>query len=282
MKPENQDIQTTDAKVIPIQLDRVRNLTLDANALALIEEQTGKNVMRGEFRPDSATDIRLFFWACLVQDDPDLTLEQVGEFMLVHQLPEAIEIILRLLTNKDPDPDHLAPFVPTPITVIDRALELATLKAGEHFLDLGCGDGRVVAQAAKIGAYCIGVENDSERVKLANGLIEAMGVRDRATIVEALVQDYNINPVTSVVFVYLLTKSNSKLKRKLLDSLGDDARVVSHDFEFSGWTPCADHTMEAESTVGTTHRILVYRIGDNRPAKVGADAAGEADALPIR
>ena len=264
MKPETQEIKTTEAKVIQIKLDRVRNLTLDANALALIEEQTSKNVMRGEFRPESATDIRLFFWACLVQDDPDLTLEQVGEFMFVHQLPESIEIILRLLTNADSDPNHLAPFVPTPIPVIDRALKLAKVAAGETFVDLGCGDGRVVAQAAKLGALCIGVESNQERVQLANGLIDAMGVRERATIVEALVQDYVLPAMTDVVFVYLLTRSNAKLKRKLLNSLKDDARVVSHDFEFPGWVSYADETLEAESSVGLVHRVIAYRIGDQR------------------
>ena len=43
-------------------------------------------------------------------------------------------------------------FVPTPQPVVDKMLELAKLKKGETVYDLGCGDGRIVVTAAKLGA----------------------------------------------------------------------------------------------------------------------------------
>ena len=42
------------------------------------------------------------------------------------------------------------PFLPTPLSVIDAALELITLDEGDVFADLGCGEGTVLIQAAKI------------------------------------------------------------------------------------------------------------------------------------
>jgi hypothetical protein len=42
----------------------------------------------------------------------------------------------------------LAPFVPTPSIVVDRAMELARLQPTDTFVDIGCGDGRVVVAAA--------------------------------------------------------------------------------------------------------------------------------------
>ena len=41
------------------------------------------------------------------------------------------------------------PFVPTPIEVVDRMLELAEVKKGDIVYDLGSGDGRIVIRAAK-------------------------------------------------------------------------------------------------------------------------------------
>ena len=45
--------------------------------------------------------------------------------------------------------DRLAPYYPTPETVVDRMLSLGELKAGETTFDLGSGDGRIVIMAAR-------------------------------------------------------------------------------------------------------------------------------------
>jgi len=53
----------------------------------------------------------------------------------------------------------IAPFVPTPTTVVEYMLKLADLKAGEVMFDLGSGDGRTIIIAAKtFGARSVGVE----------------------------------------------------------------------------------------------------------------------------
>ena len=41
------------------------------------------------------------------------------------------------------------PFVPTPIDVVDKMLELAELKKSDVLYDLGSGVGRIVIRAAK-------------------------------------------------------------------------------------------------------------------------------------
>src|SRR5438105_11363181 len=41
------------------------------------------------------------------------------------------------------------PFVPTPIDVNDRMLEMAQVKSGDVIYDIGSGDGRIIIQAAK-------------------------------------------------------------------------------------------------------------------------------------
>ena len=56
---------------------------------------------------------------------------------------------LLLLPAQQPKDDQLAPYYPTPQTVVDKMLQLGGLKAGEKMFDLGSGDGRIVIMAAQ-------------------------------------------------------------------------------------------------------------------------------------
>src|SRR5258706_14861810 len=52
-----------------------------------------------------------------------------------------------------------APWVPYTMKHVKRAFDLAKVKPGERFYDLGCGDGRTVIYAAKhFGAVATGIE----------------------------------------------------------------------------------------------------------------------------
>ena len=51
-----------------------------------------------------------------------------------------------------------APFVPTKMEKVKKMIEVSGLKEGEKMIDLGSGDGRIVCEAAKTGAKCVGVE----------------------------------------------------------------------------------------------------------------------------
>lgn len=57
-----------------------------------------------------------------------------------------------------------APFVPLPASVIKNIINLAEVKEGDVFYDLGSGDGRVVIAAALKGAKAVGIELDPLRV----------------------------------------------------------------------------------------------------------------------
>jgi methylase of polypeptide subunit release factors len=53
------------------------------------------------------------------------------------------------------------PYVPTPQSVVEAMLKLASVGADDVLVDLGSGDGRIVITAAKqFGARAIGVERD--------------------------------------------------------------------------------------------------------------------------
>ena len=67
--------------------------------------------------------------------------------------------------------ESLAPFVPTPMHVVEKMLKLAEVTKNDIVYDLGCGDGRIVVMAAeKYGARGVGVDYNPVRVAEAREL----------------------------------------------------------------------------------------------------------------
>ena len=68
---------------VPIELGgKVRHLVFDFNALAQYEDISGKNVLAGDtWSQTSIRDMRLLIWCGLLQEDPPLTLEEVGSML---------------------------------------------------------------------------------------------------------------------------------------------------------------------------------------------------------
>ena len=63
-------------------------------------------------------------------------------------------------------------------------LTLAEVKPGDVVYDLGCGDGRAVATAARrFGAQAVGIEIDPLRYLWCQMLITILGLRRRVKIV---------------------------------------------------------------------------------------------------
>ncbi|MEM4243334.1 MAG: methyltransferase domain-containing protein, partial [Candidatus Bathyarchaeia archaeon] len=123
----------------------------------------------------------------------------------------------------------IAPFVPTPLPVIEYMLKLADLRAGEVLFDLGAGDGRTVIMAAKsFGARAVGVELREDLAKKALSTIHENGLTDRVTIVNGDMFNVNLSSA-DVVFLYLTTSANEKIRPKLENELKKGARVISHD-----------------------------------------------------
>src|SRR5262245_8363730 len=73
-------------------------------------------------------------------------------------------------------------YVPTRQAVVDAMLNVAKVKAGDVVYDLGCGDGRIVVSAAKLGARGIGIDIDPQRVAEATQNVQKSGVADRVKI----------------------------------------------------------------------------------------------------
>jgi predicted RNA methylase len=139
-------------------------------------------------------------------------------------------------------------------------LVLAQLRAGEVFFDLGAGDGRTVIMAAKdFGARAVGVELREDLVKKALSTIYDNSLQDRVTIVNG--DMFNVDLTSAdVVFLYLTTSANEKVKPKLEAELKPGVRVVSHDYEIVGWKPLKVENFCENQTLGyPSHTIYLYK-----------------------
>jgi len=163
-----------------------------------------------------------------------------------------------LLPAQDGDAQKLAPYYPTPETIVEKMLQLGELKAAEKVFDLGSGDGRIVIMAAqKFHAEAIGVELDKDLWKRSMEKIRKLGLEKSARIIngDLLKQHYGS---ADLVTVYLLPVSNDRVQPLLDRELKKGARVVSHDFQFKDWTPEKVETI-ADDGEGRTHTLYLYR-----------------------
>src|SRR3954466_12959166 len=163
------------------------------------------------------------------------------------------------LVAQTPEGGKLAPYYPTPETIVQKMLQLGGLKAGEKMFDLGSGDGRIVIMAAqKFHAEAVGVELDKDLCKQSVGKIQKLGLEKNAHIIngDLLKQNYSS---ADLVTVYLLPESIDNKVQPVLDKqLKKGARVVAHDFEFKAWTPEKVENI-ADDGEGRSHTLYLYR-----------------------
>jgi SAM-dependent methyltransferase len=125
-------------------------------------------------------------------------------------------------------------FAPAELAAVDAALDLAGLQPGQHLVDLGCGDGRVLVVAAGRGARVTGVECDDELADEARQALVAAGVpADRGRVVVADLFDpalfvTGLDPA-DVLFSYLSPATLQRLTPQLR-TLAPGTRLVAVDF----------------------------------------------------
>lgn len=157
------------------------------------------------------------------------------------------------------DAEKLAPYYPTPETIVEKMLQLGGLKAGEKMYDLGSGDGRIVIFAAqKFHAQAVGIELDKDLCKQSTAKILKLGLDKNAHILngDLLKQNYSS---ADLVTVYLLPDAvNNKVQPILDRQLKKGARVVAKDFDFRNWTPEKVENI-ADDGEGRSHTLYLYR-----------------------
>lgn len=152
-------------------------------------------------------------------------------------------------------------YVSTTRTRISAFLQKVDIQPGQFFVDLGCGDGRVLrAMRKKVAVIAVGYELNPLACFLAR--IQCIGDRS----IEIRRRDFMKADLSEadVVFCYLFPDVMKRLAKKLRAELRPGALVASCNFELPGFVP--------ESILrpaGALHRdpIYLYRMSAAEPSK---------------
>ena len=133
-----------------------------------------------------------------------------------------------------------APFVPTKNVRIKKILKVVGVKKGTKFWELGSGDGRIVLEAAKMGADAYGIEQSWIRVLYSKwkaykfGQNHAMAGNCQFYHGDIFKRNYKD---ADVIYIFLLHKGVAKLEPILKKSLKKNTRVITQTFHFKNWKP---------------------------------------------
>jgi len=126
-----------------------------------------------------------------------------------------------------------APFVPMDTDVVERVMQIADVKKGDVFYDLGSGDGRLVIAAALHGAIATGIEIEPFKVFYSRLWIKFLRLKN-AKIVKGDVFLQDLSDAT-VINLYLLPETHEKLKEKFKKELKKGTKIVAVGFRIEGW-----------------------------------------------
>ena len=152
-------------------------------------------------------------------------------------------------------------WAPSEARSVARALRLADVRAGDRFIDLGCGDGRVLVAAAKGGAHVVGVETDEELVEVARRHLEEEGVS--GTVLHGDAFDVELD--ADVIFSYLSPAILQRLRSRFQRCI-PGTRLVTIDFAVPG--------LKAARVVGGVHLYVLPSTPVPPARRLGWTSAG--------
>jgi len=184
-------------------------------------------------------------------------------------LRAAIALSVLVLTPSAATSQDTIPYVPSPMHVVQRMLEVAEIQKGDILYDMGSGDGRIVIEAAKkYGIRGVGIDLNAELVAKARENAANEGV---SHLVEFRAQDgltVDISEAT-VVMLYMFKWFNNALRPKL-QKLKAGSRVVAHDFDIDDWKPTRVEYVappkDDTSEYAESRTLYIWRVGEISPA----------------
>lgn len=158
-------------------------------------------------------------------------------------------LLLFLLTMIWPPDSPWSPWWRTNKKTAQIMCKLAKIKKGDIVYDLGSGDGQALLRAGKLGSSGVGIEIDPTRALYSRILMKLNNLNLKIKIKRANFFDVDLSPAT-VVIAYLVPKTLSKLKPKLLKELRPGTKIVTFVYKI-------DLPMIAEDK---KNEIYVYKI----------------------
>lgn len=152
-------------------------------------------------------------------------------------LPLVLLLPAALIADEVKSPTKIL-YVPTPEEVVNKMLEFGGVRKGDVIFDLGCGDGRVVAMAAKkFGIKGVGVDIDPARIEDCKKTLKKYDVEKLVEIRKGDALKVPDLGDASVVTLYMLPDFMELWEPIAKKTLKPGTRIISHDFRFPNWEP---------------------------------------------
>ncbi len=164
----------------------------------------------------------------------DLTAIALAVLALSLTIILSVPIILFMLSMLWTNITTLVPWVKTPDRNIVCILARLGLKEGAVLYDPGCGDGRVLFRAEKIGLKTVGFELSPYpflKARLTKWVRHSSAEIYRKDFFEE-----DLGPADAV-YIFLVSHVMGRLANKLKKELKPGARIASYAFELPGFDP---------------------------------------------
>ncbi|QQS43617.1 class I SAM-dependent methyltransferase [Candidatus Roizmanbacteria bacterium] len=147
-----------------------------------------------------------------------------------------------------------APYVATKTEDYKRILHEIVPKRGTYFLEVGCGDGRVLRYAAQTyGVRGKGV--DINPIILLKG--KFLTYWQKLRNISFVNEDVKMTDFSGAdyIYIFLFPKLVETLKNKLLTKTKQDVTIIAHGFQISYLRKYQDKVLE-----GKTFKTYIYKI----------------------
>lgn len=176
-----------------------------------------------------------------VAREGDLAAKSVQSLFKIFQARKLFAVKAKARREEDLRNNVQAPFVPTPMAAVEMFAQ-AFVRDGDVVLDLGCGDGRVLLEAARARDIALGVGVDIQSHLV---LKAAAAATSAASKLVWICDDFFAPqvcerlPQVTVCFLFLLPSLLEAIACYLVQHLPVNARVClfTFDFAFAWWRP---------------------------------------------
>jgi len=152
-------------------------------------------------------------------------------------LPRLLVLLIAACAPLAPAPSPEVRYEPSPPAVVSAMLELAGVGPADVVYDLGCGDGRIVIEAARrYGARAVCIDIDPQRIAEARANAAEAGVAERIVFRQEDLLQTELARAT-VVTLFLSLDMNLRLRPRLQRELTPGTRIVSHWHRMGDWVP---------------------------------------------
>jgi len=124
-----------------------------------------------------------------------------------------------------------APYFPSLKPHVDAGLKLLDLKPGQTVYDLGCGDGRFLKAAAKLGIRAVGYELNP--FMFAYSWLTTRRYGKRVKVIYGNFWHADLSDADAI-FIFLLTKYMRQFDELVKNSAPKGIKVASHTFKIPG------------------------------------------------